>query len=108
MRTPRRALLPAFGLFLAAQAPVPNPTASTPEELEKSNDRLPDGRSRRNEMLKAEFRKTLNELHRMQGLLNELVEELEKNEHHVLPMNVLKRLEEFEKTASRVRSRLKG
>lgn len=68
--------------------------------------RLPSGRSQREAMLKAEYEKTLEEAGRLVELAESLKIELEKNDRHVLSVSSLKKAEELEKLAKRIRKRL--
>jgi len=69
--------------------------------------RLPNGRSQREAMLKAEYQKTLKDAGRLVELAEDLKAELEKNERHVLSLSSIKKAEEIEKLAERIRKRLK-
>ena len=69
--------------------------------------RLPDGRSQREAMLKAEYKRTLKDAGLLVELAEELKAELEKNERHVLSVSSIKKAEEIEKLAGRIRKRLK-
>jgi hypothetical protein len=84
---------------LAAQIPRPRP--------EQEDVKLPDGRSQREEILKAEHRKTIEDAAALVKLSEELKTELEKNERHVVSMKSIKQTEEIEKLAKRIRGRLK-
>jgi len=69
--------------------------------------RLPSGKSQREEILKSEYEKTLQDAERLLTLAEELKIELEKNNRHVLSIPSLKKTEEIEKLAKRIRQRLK-
>ncbi len=69
--------------------------------------RLPDGRSQREAILKVEYEKTLKDAGQLVELAEDLKAELEKNERHVLSLSSIKKAEEIEKLAGRIRKRLK-
>jgi hypothetical protein len=69
--------------------------------------RLPDGRSQKEAILKHEFKKALDEAGELLKLAEELKADLEKDDRHVLSVNTLRRTEDIEKLAKRIRGRLK-
>lgn len=69
--------------------------------------RLPDGRSQTEEILKADHAQNLKDAGELYRLSEELKIELEKNDRHVLSVGMLKKTEEIEKLAKRIRGRLK-
>ena len=68
--------------------------------------RLPDGKSQQDEILKADHQKDLKDAAELIELAEQLKQELEKNDRHVLSISSLKKTEEIEKLAKRIRSRL--
>jgi hypothetical protein len=93
-------LVMAIALLLAAQAPK-DPT------VDPDNPRLPNGKSQKEEILKADHEKSLEDAAKLMQLTEELKIELEKNDRHVLAVGTLKKLEEIEKLSKRIRGRLK-
>ena len=69
--------------------------------------RLPNGRSQREEILKAEHEQNLKDAGQLIELAGELKEEIEKNDRHVLSIATLKKTDEIEKLVRRIRSRLR-
>lgn len=93
----------ALGLLAAAVSSAQlAPPARRDEEGEP---RLPNGRSLKEEVLKAEHQKTLKDASELLKLAEELKAELEKNDRHVLSLSMLKKLEDIEKLARRIRTR---
>ena len=89
-----------LGLILTAQTPTtPSPDADDP--------RLPNGKSQKEEILKADHEKSLEDAGKLMSLTEELKIELEKNDRHVLAVGTLKKLDEIEKLTKRIRGRLK-
>lgn len=86
----------AFG-----QIPDPLPHES-PAEV-----RLPNGKLQKDEILKAEHQKNLDDAADLVKLSEELKADLEKNTQYVLSVSTIKKSEEIEKLARRIRSRMK-
>ena len=68
--------------------------------------RLPNGKSQQEEILKAEHEKSLKDAAALIDLAEQLKADLEKNDRHVLSVATLKKTEEIEKLAKRIRTRL--
>ena len=85
--------------FVAPQARQPR-TPSTEDEVP-----LPNGKQR-DEILKADHEKDLKDAAQLIELAEQLKQELEKNDRHVLSISSLKKTEEIEKLAKRIHSRL--
>ena len=86
-----------FCTAMLAQAPPP----SDPDF------KLPSGKSQREEILRADHEKSLEDAAELMKLTEELKIELEKNERHIVAVSTLKKLDTIEKLARRIRSRLK-
>lgn len=69
--------------------------------------RLPSGKLQQDEILKAEHKKSLDDMNRLIELAEELRQELRENEHLVLSIPSLKKAEEIEKLAKKVRNRIR-
>jgi len=103
-------LLPVLVIFAALAAPgqiaVPlppdHPDLSSPDEA-----RLPNGKLQRDEMLKADYQKSLDDARELSKLADDLKLQLEKNDRNVLSLATLKKTEEIEKLAKRIHDRLK-
>ena len=68
---------------------------------------LPNGKSQRAEILKAEREQNIKDAAQIVDMAKDLQQELEKNESYVLSMASLKKTDEIEKLAKRIRSRLR-
>ena len=99
----RRALLfvLAFALSLDAQRPARKP--GEPEEPV----RLPNGKLQQDEMLKADHEKNVADARDLARLAAELRDEIEKGDAHVLSVATLKKTEEVEKLAKKIRGRIR-
>ncbi|MEJ7606191.1 MAG: hypothetical protein WKF37_07960 [Bryobacteraceae bacterium] len=69
--------------------------------------KLPDGRSQREAILKADHEKSVKDAADLMKLSDELRVDLEKNDRHVLSVATLKKLEEMEKLVKRIRGRMR-
>ncbi|MCX6599225.1 MAG: hypothetical protein NTV70_22975 [Acidobacteria bacterium] len=94
-------------IALVAALPILAQLPSNPTPSEKTPPmRLPDGRLQSEVILEAEHAQTLKDLEEMKKLLSEIEAALEKNNRHVLSLPSLKKLEEIEKRARKIRSRM--
>ncbi len=59
------------------------------------------------DLLKAEHKKSLEEAGKLLKLAEDLKIELEKNDRHVLSIGAIKKTEEIEKLAKRIRDRMR-
>ena len=82
-----------------------SPTRKNLQKVE--HHRLPSGKTQKEEILKADHEKTLADAALLVKAAEDLKIELERNDRHVLSMNTLKQLDNIEKLAKRMRSRLK-
>jgi hypothetical protein len=100
--------LMCFGVLLAGfgtsgqDANLP-PIFPPKEDLDR---KLPNGKSQREEILKAEYQKTLKDSADLANLSQELQKELESSDSRVLSIASLKKTEEIEKIARRIHGRL--
>ena len=98
----RRALL----LALPAAAQLPERTRRVDDERERDL-KLPNGKSQKDEILKADREKNIEEVRQLAKLAVEVRDEIEKTEAFVLPLATIKKTEEIEKLAKRIRGRLR-
>jgi hypothetical protein len=91
-----------FALISSLGAPAQQ--LPPPEPLD---NKLPNGKSQREEILKADHERSLKDAAELVKLSEDLKIELEKNERHVLSVASLKKLDDIEKIAKRIKSRLK-
>ncbi len=88
-----------------AQFPGEPPRPVPPES--SADVRLPNGKSQRDEILKAEHEENLKDAAKLADLTQELKEDLEKQDRFVFSLATLKKTEEIEKLAKKIRSRLR-
>ena len=92
-------LLAAFAALCLAQMPRPKP----PENPEI---KIPDGKSQRDGMLKAEMTENRKEAAQLAELAQQLQSDLDKNSQYVFSLADLKKADEIEKLAHRIRTRM--
>jgi cell division septation protein DedD len=73
----------------------------------QSDVQLPNGKSQRAEILKAEREQNIKDAAQLVDLSKELQQEIEKNEAYVLSLGTLKKTDEIEKLVKRIRARLR-
>jgi hypothetical protein len=103
----RLAIVLVMAFALASPAQNPGPPIPPDEPLSPGDVRLPNGKLQRDEILKAEYQKSLEEARELSKLAEELKVDLEKNDRYVLSISTLKKTEEIEKLAKRIHDRLK-
>jgi hypothetical protein len=92
---------------LAAGLALLSAPQAVPPPAPDQDTRLPSGKSQQDEILKADHEKDLKDAAQLIELSEQLKEELEKNDRHVLSISSLRKTEEIEKLAKRIRSRLR-
>lgn len=92
-------------LLLSAQ--VPPPEQSIPEGPPPQDVRLPNGKLQRDEILRSDYQKSLEDARKLSKLADELKTDLEKNDYNVLSIATLKKVEEIDKLAKHIHDRLK-
>lgn len=68
---------------------------------------LPNGKSQRAEILKSEREQNIKDAAQLVEMAKDLQQEIEKNESYVLSLSALKKTDEIEKLAKRIRARLR-
>jgi hypothetical protein len=108
-RTRRALLLSVAGsALMAAQNPIPDqPGRDIPAPGSDDDRRLPNGKSQKNEMAKEEHQQALKEANDLLTVAQQLKDELQKAGDYVVPLSSVKKTEEIEKLAKRIRGRLK-
>lgn len=98
-------ILLIFMALLALQAQPPkerNIPEAPPEDV-----RLPNGKLQREEILKSDYQKSLEDARTLSKLADELKVDLEKNDYNVLSLASLKKVDEIDKLAKHIHDRLK-
>src|SRR2546425_9307140 len=100
----------ALVLLLAGVTPFALPQRGGPPREQPPGDpnlpdvKLPNGKSQRDEILKAEHEHNLKDAAELAQLAEQLKIDLEKNDRFVLSMATLKKTDEIEKLAKRIRT----
>ena len=97
-------------LLLALAAALALPQIRPPDldrDRDREHRRLPDGKSQTEAILKADYEQSLKDAAELYRLAEELKIDLEKNDRHILSLATLKKTEEIEKLAKKIRSRMK-
>ena len=99
---------------LILSAAILIPLALFPQQTDRQQEpqkpeevRLPNGKLQRDEILKADHEKSVKDAAQLIELAESLKQELEKDDAHVLSVSSLRKTEEIEKIARRIRARLK-
>lgn len=81
--------------------PLPNPH-------EHEDERLPNGKSQRDAIAESEHKQALKDAQNLVDLANEIKADVEKAGNYVVPLATVKKTEDVEKLAKKLRARLKG
>lgn len=110
--TTRRLTLMAFAAGLAkgnTQFPDERPQTRPRMPGDKEPDeKLPNGKSQKDAISRENHKKALSETEELVKLAGQLQDELEKAGDFVVPLNSVRRTEDIEKLARKIRGRLKG
>ena len=69
--------------------------------------RLPNGKSQRDEILRAEHEVNVREAAELVDLAQQFQQDIEKNDRFVLSLNTLKKADDIEKLVKKIRTRLR-
>jgi hypothetical protein len=83
------------------QSPLPR------ADEEQHDTTLPNGKSQRDEILKAEHAQNIKDAAQLADMVHQLQEDLEKNDTYVLSIATLKKTDEIEKLIRKIRTRLR-
>ena len=98
------ALASILGLALAQE---PDRLPAQAPSADRGDVVLPSGKSQRDEILKAEREQNIKDAARLASLADELKQSLEKEDRFVLSLSTVKKTEEIEKLARKIRSRMR-
>jgi hypothetical protein len=96
-------LMPLSGVAQIRQPPELSP----PDNPDHGDVQLPNGKSQRDEILKVEREQNLKDAAKLADLADELKQELEKEDRFVFSLNTMKKAEEIEKLAHKIRTRMR-
>ena len=102
----------ALIVLLAGVSSLASPQRGGSPPLDSQNPgvppdvKLPNGKSQRDQILKAEHEANLKDAAQLLALAQQLQEDMEKDDAFVLSMSTLKKTEDIEKLAKKIHSRL--
>jgi hypothetical protein len=102
----RSALALLMPVASIAQLPQPR-TPSVKDGADQGDIQLPNGKSQRDEILRVEHEQNLKDAARLADLADELKQAMEKEDRFVFSLNTMKKAEEIEKLAHKIRSRMR-
>ena len=98
-------LLLTITLIALAQVPEDLPRVQTPSE--QQDRKLPNGKSQRDEIVKADYKRNVQDAAELSQLARELNDDLEKSGSNTVSVKTIKKLDDIEKLARSIRGRLK-
>jgi len=107
----RRSVLTGGGIAAAAaaaaaQSPVGGGLPDSP--LNRDRDvKLPSGKSQKDEILKADHERNVEDARTLAKLTGDISTDLEKSDRFILPVATLRKLDEAEKLVKKIRGRLR-
>ena len=99
----RTLMLLVIALAMLAQIPRPHQISPRPDDEVP----LPNGDLQREDIQKADYEKSLNDVRELAKLAENLKMDLEKSDRFSISLSTVKKTEEIEKLAKRIRARLK-
>jgi hypothetical protein len=84
-----------------------DPEKDSRRSSEVGDIQLPNGKSQRDEILKAEHEQNLKDAAKLADLADELKQALEKEDRFVFSLNTVKKTEEIERLARKIRTRMR-
>ena len=100
-------LIPPVAILISLALFAQKASDRLPEPEKSSDVRLPNGKLQQEEIMKADHERSVKDAAQLIELAEALKKDLEKDDTHVLSIASLKKTEEIEKIAKRIRSRLK-
>ncbi len=82
-------------------------SSPTPIQESQQDVQLPSGKSQRDEILKAERDQNIKDAAQLVELAQQLQQDLEKNDRFVFSIGTMKKTDEIEKLARKIRSRMR-
>ncbi|HTP87280.1 MAG TPA: hypothetical protein VMH28_34145 [Candidatus Acidoferrales bacterium] len=103
----RRCAVLGIVVCLAAPAVPQRGGAGRRGATDEEDVTLPNGKSQRDEILKAEYQQNLKDAADLIDLAQQLKLDLEKNDRYVVSMATIKKTDDIEKLAKRIRARMR-
>jgi hypothetical protein len=90
-----------------AQETGPRNSPGHPPDSGDQGPQLPNGRSQRNAIAKADYKRNLEDARALVRMAEDLKADLEKEEAFVISVRTMKKTEDIEKLARNIRTRMK-
>ena len=81
--------------------------AQNSSNKEDADVKLPNGKSQRDEIIRADYERNLRDAGEMARLAEEVKDDLEKGDRYLVSLKTLKKLEDVEKLSKDIRQRLR-
>jgi Tfp pilus assembly protein PilO len=94
-------------LFTALSSVALSQRAGRGQQQDEPDSVMPNGKSQKEEILKAEHQQNLKDAAVLADLAEQLKADLEKNDRYILSMSTLKKTDDIEKLVKRIRTRLR-
>jgi hypothetical protein len=109
MSVNRRSVLTGGITVSAAAAAAQSPVGGLPDSpLNRDRDvKLPSGKSQRDEILKADHERNIEDARALAKLTGDISSDIEKSDRFILPVATLRKLDEAEKLVKKIRGRLR-
>jgi hypothetical protein len=98
-------LLAVTGALMLAQNPLDLPPVVPPGQ--PRDLKLPNGKSQSDAIVKADYKKNLQDTEELVELSREIRDELQQSDAYIVPLKTVKKLEDLEKLSRNIRGRLK-
>ena len=93
-------------LLTAAMLATAQQTPPFPEKTKPDPVRLPNGKLQSDEIVKSEHEQSLKDAQELKKLIGEFCDDLEKSDRFVVSVQTIRKLEEIEKRAKKIRNRM--
>ena len=103
----RRGVLGAMIAAAVLVAPAQRGGTGSPVPDPQQDVQLPSGKSQRDEILKSEREQNIKDAAQLVELAQQLQLDLEKNDRFVLSISTIKKTDDIEKLAKKIRSRMR-
>jgi hypothetical protein len=111
MKHTRRGIISILAASASLRAQVPefpdDATRGHPEEPAGHDQRLPNGKSQSDAIARKQHEDSLKDANQMVSLAEQIRDELQRAGNYVVPVSTVKKTEEIEKLARKIRGRLK-
>lgn len=90
------------------ESQLPDDRRLSVPQLSEEDKKLPNGKSQKNEMAKAQHEQALKDANELINVAEQLRDELQRAGEYVVPVSSVKKTEQIEKLAKRIRGKLQS